>query len=166
MSTQSQGKTFPSQKRRTWAAWQQTGPTSLKFLDTCFLMSVPLVKVFSLSIPLLAHKISLTPVACLVASWSLDHQAFSFFFLHILSLGKSLNLPTPLFTNIISCTFQNWWGDLRVLEWSAEGETRKSNVKSGRKTNYHILSHIWNEDLTRTARCHQSRNGVSHGGGS
>lgn len=165
MSTQSQRKSFAFRKRRTWAVWQQTGPTSCKFLDTCLLISAQLVTISYLIIPLLVYKISFIPAACLVASWSLDHQAFSFFFLYILSLGKSLNLPAPLFTDIISCTFQNWWGNLMVLEWSAEGETRKSNV-DGRKTDIHILSHMWNEDLTCTARRHQSRSGVSHGGGS
>lgn len=33
------------------------------------------------------------------------------------------------------------------LEWSAEGETRRGNVESGRKTDYQILSHVWNEDF-------------------
>lgn len=49
------------------------------------------------------------------------------------------------------------------LEWSAEGETRRGNVESGRKTDYQILSHVWNEDFHTHSKC---RSGVSHRGGS
>lgn len=91
-------------------------------------------------------------------------SGLSFFLFYILSLDTFLNLPAPLFTDIIPCAFQTWWGDLMGLEWSAEGETRRSNV--GERQTIIFSPTCGMKTSTRTARCHQSRSGVSHWGGS
>lgn len=117
MSTQSQRKSFPFQKWGTQTAWQQTGPTSLKFLDTCFPMSVSLGIVSYLGIPLLIHKTSFIPVTCLVATAFRTIRPFLFPFLHFISRHISESPRSSVYGYHFMCfpELVGWPNGVRVV---------------------------------------------------